>query len=441
MSQTANQSRATNARSREADGRRLDPHLAKELIESLGGNNEGEVSEQASDAARSLVRDAQRERATDIHLDPEQRGLRIRMRIDGAVRGAALLPRPAGDRLINQLKSLAGIDPVAQFDPDDARFALRIDERDVDLRLALVPCLDGHKLTLRVLDPLRIMDDMEGLGMSEKALRSVRQAIASRGGMFVIVGPVGSGKTTTLYCLLHTLRSRMCSVSTLEDPVEYRLDGINQIQINPEQGLTYSTGITALSRHDPDVILVGELRDAATTRAAYGAAALGRSIFTTLHARDTAGAVTTLRHYGLGDRDIATTLSTVVSQRLVRKLCRNCRWQSTPTDEEKRWFEQIHEPCPRSSWQSGDCTRCGRSGYSGQIGVFEVWRLDEDDYQLVFDGGTEREIRENLASREHETMLADALGKAQLGQTSFSEVQRIHSVGPAFGRPSACRGG
>jgi general secretion pathway protein E len=432
MSQAENHPQAADVHSEEASGRQINPQLARSLIESLGVNDEGEISDHASDAAQSLVRDALRERATDIHLDPEQRGLRVRMRIDGAVRDAAVLTHPAGNRLINQLKSLAGIDPVAQFDPDEARFGLQIEDRAVDLRLALVPCLDGPKLTLRILDPRRIMDDVHELGMNERALDRVQQWLTSLGGIFVVVGPVGSGKTTTLYSLLHTLRPESCSVSTLEDPVEYRLDGINQIQIDPEHGLTYLAGIEALSRHDPDVILVGELRDAATTRAAYGAAALGRSILTTLHARDAAGAVTTLRYYELDDRDIATTLSVVVSQRLVRRLCEHCRRQSAATDEEKRWFERSSESCPQSNWRPEGCTHCGHSGYLGQTGVFEVWRLDDDDYQLILGGATERELRRSLASREHETLLTDALSKARTGETSIAEVQRIHSVGPAF---------
>jgi type II secretory ATPase GspE/PulE/Tfp pilus assembly ATPase PilB-like protein len=252
--------------------------------------------------------------------------------------------------------------------------------------------------------------------------------------MFVVAGPVGSGKTTTLYSLLHTLKLQTCSISTLEEPVEYRVDGINQVQIDPERGLTFLNGITALARHDPDVILVGELRDAPTVRAAYGAAALGRTILTTLHARDAVGAVTTLRYYGLNNRDIATTLSVVVSQRLIRKLCTHCRWQSVPTDDEKRWFDLLQLPCPEVSWQPGGCARCGQSGYFGRTGVFEVWTLDDRDYHLVLDGASERELRESLASRNHAPFLFDALNKAQAGTTSLAEVQRLRAAGPAFVR-------
>jgi type II secretory ATPase GspE/PulE/Tfp pilus assembly ATPase PilB-like protein len=258
--------------------------------------------------------------------------------------------------------------------------------------------------------------------------------------MFVAAGPVGSGKTTTLYSLLRELKLQACSVNTLEDPVEYRVDGINQVQIDEEHGLTFAEGIRSLARHDPDVILVGELRDAETALAAYGAAALGRTILTTLHARDAVGAVTSLRYYGLDDRDIATTLSVVVAQRLVRKLCPYCRWESTPTDEEKAWFEFIQFPLPHASWQAGGCDRCGQSGYFGQIGVFEVWRIAEEDYHQLLDGATERELRESLAARRHKPFLSDALHKAQAGVTTFAEVQRLRLTGPALMPDAELRG-
>ena len=247
---------------------------------------------------------------------------------------------------------------------------------------------------------------------------------------------VASGKTTTLYALLHALKSQECSVCTLEDPVEYGVDGVNQIQIDEGHDLTFLEGIKALTRHDPDVILVGELRDSATAEAAYGAAALGRTIFTTVHARDAVGAVSTLRYYGLDDREIATTLSVIVAQRLVRKLCPHCRRESRPSDEQKRWFELIGVPIPESSWEPGECDHCGQSGYFGQTGVFEVWRLEEEDYHLLLGGATEREIRNSLVSRGHKHFLADALEKAQAGVTTLAEVQGLRLAGPALS-PSA----
>jgi len=424
-----------------AEERPIDAHLAGSLIDSLGANEEGEPPDEPFGAAEALVDDAVRERATDVHLDPEARGLRVRMRIDGVMRDAALLAPQQGYRLINQLKSLGGIDPIAQFGADEARFGLEREEGQIDLRLAVVPSLHGQKLTLRVLDPRQVVYGIHELGLNETSLERIQHWLASLGGVFAVAGPVGAGKTTTLYALLHGLKLQACSVSTLEDPVEYSVDGINQVQIDQEHGLTFPEGLRALARHDPDVILVGELRDAATARAAYGAAALGRTILTTLHSRDAAGAVTTLRYYGLNDRDIATTLSVVVAQRLVRTLCPHCRRETAPTDEEKRWFELIEVPLPDSSWEPGRCDRCGQSGFFGQTGVFEVWRLEEEDYHLLLDGATERAIRTSLAARDHKHFLADALDKAQSGVTTLAEVQRLHLAGPALSPSAGTPGG
>ncbi len=412
--------------------RAVHPDLASRLLESLGAGNEHGGPEDTPGAAHAVIRDAVRERATDVHLDPDSRGLNVRMRIDGVMRDAAVLPARQGHRLINQLKSLGGIDPVAQFDADEARFAFQREEGEVDVRLAVIPCLHGQKLTLRVLDPRQLAYGIDELGLCDRNLSRVQHWFTSLGGMFLVAGPVGSGKTTTLYALLHALKLEACSVSTLEDPVEYSVDGINQVQVDEEHDLTFARGIKALARHDSDVILVGELRDPSTAQAAYGAAALGRTILATLHSRDAAGAVTSLRYYGLSDRDIATTLSMVVAQRLVRKLCPHCRRETSPTDAQKRWFDVIQVALPDKSWEPVGCEHCRQSGYFGQTGVFEVWQLDEGDYHRLLNGATERDLRNSLASRSHKHFLADAMEKVEAGVTTLAEVQRLRLAGPAF---------
>ncbi len=412
--------------------RSVHPELASQLLESLGAGKEQEDPPDAPGAAHAILRDAIRERATDVHLDPDSRGLNVRLRIDGAMRDAAVLPPQQGHRLINQLKTLGGIDPVAQFDAGEARFAFQHEAGEVDLRLAFIPCLHGQKLTLRVLDPRQLAYGIDELGLCDRNLRRVQHWFTSLGGMFLVAGPVGSGKTTTLYALLHALKLQTCSVSTLEDPIEYNVDGINQVQVDEEHDLTFARGIRALARHNPDVILVGELRDPSTALAAYGAAALGRTILATLHSRDAAGAVTSLRYYGLSDRDIATTLSMVVAQRLVRKLCAKCRRATSPTDAQKRWFDVIQVALPERSWEPVGCDHCRQSGYFGQTGVFEVWQLDDGDYHRLLDGATERDVRSSLASRSHKHFLADAMEKAEAGVTTLAEVQRLRLAGLAF---------
>jgi len=415
----------------EPTGRPINTELAGRLLDVLESKEDHEVADRPV-AAEALLADALRERASDIHLDPVEDGIGVRMRIDRVMRDAAMLgPRQQG-LLVNQFKMLAGIDPVAQFNADEARFRFEYEGREIDVRLALIPTLEGEKVTLRILDPVRIISRMNELGLDEDDLERIQRWFVGLGGIFIVVGPVGSGKTTTLYSLLHELKLKECSVCTLEDPIEYSVEGVNQVEIDEEHGLTFASGVVSLARHDPDVVLVGELRDAATAEAAYGAAALGRTILTTAHGRDTAGAVTGLRYHGLSDRDIATTLSVVISQRLVRKLCPHCRRQSEPTEEQRKWCEASGLSVPDQVWEAEGCDECRGSGYLGQTGVFEVWRLVEDDYHLLLEGATEREIRDSLASRGQRQLLNDALEKVAQGTTSLAEVQNLHFAGPSF---------
>ena len=407
------------------------PELAEGLLSALPGDNSSESAER-SHLAQALLRDAIVHRATDIHLDCESRGICIRLRIDGILRDAAVLPQFQANRLINQLKSLAKIDPVAIFSAEQARFTIRYDQREVNLRMAVIPALCGDKMTIRILDPERMVYSIGELGLNEDDQTSIERWFASLGGLFLVTGPVGSGKTTTLYSLLHALKLGERSVITFEDPVEYGVDGINQVPIDAGHGLSFCDGLKAAVRHDPDVILVGELRDEATVQAAYAASAIGRTVLGTLHARDTAGTITVLRHFGLEDRSIASNLSVVIAQRLVRRLCPNCRRFSKPTQSERDWFELIGKSVPQNTWEPGQCESCAGSGFHGRTGVFEVWRLDEDDYHFLLGGPSEREIRTHLSGGGLRRFLADALDKADAGVTTISEVQQLHLAGPAM---------
>ena len=419
--------------------RPVHPILADELLKALelnGGPDDKEVSH----LAQALLRDAIGNRATDIHLDCESRGTCLRLRIDGVLHDAAILPPAQAERLVNQLKSLAGVDPVAIFSAVQARLEISYDQRNVSLRMAIIPTLPGEKMTIRILDPERMIYELDDLGLNEDERQRIQSWFTCLGGLFLVTGPVGSGKTTTLYSLLHMLKLGERSVLTLEDPVEYGIDGISQVQIDTRRGLSFCDGLKAAVRHDPDVILVGELRDEATVQAAYAASALGRTVLGTLHARDIAGTVTVLRRFGLDDRSIASNLSVVVAQRLVRRLCPNCRRFTEPTEFERDWFELIGKPVPQKTWEPGQCDACAGSGFHGRVGVFEVWRLDEEDYHFLLEGPSEREIRTHLSKRGQRRFLADALDKAESGVTTISEVQRLHLAGPAMAPDWAASG-
>jgi general secretion pathway protein E len=413
-------------------------HLAQTLIASLKQKPDEQIEGQPSEAAAALISDAIRERATDIHLDPETHGLRVRLRIDGVMRDAAVLTSEQGDRLVNQFKSLAGIDPVAQFSANQSRFSFSIQNRAVDIRLGLIPCLDGEKLTLRILEPVRVQYRLEELGLSPQAHESIKHWFASMGGMFLVAGPVASGKTTTLYSLLQDLKLTDRTVITLEDPVEYSIQGVTQIQVDAEHDLTFPAGLVALARHDPDVVLVGEMRDAESVEAAYGTVSLGRTVLATIHARDAVGTITALRYYGLEDHQIAAALSVVVAQRLVRKLCTHCREPVSLNDKQRQWFELAHRPVPEHCWIPGECEHCSYSGYFGRTGVFEVWRLTHADENFLVESPTEAQLRESLKAGGHRTMLENALQRAQEGTTSLEEVQRLRLPGALAAGDCSC---
>jgi len=379
--------------------------------------------------AEALLHDAYRERASDIHLDPDSSGLRVRFRVDGVVLDAAIIARKEGRRLVNQLKGMAKVDPVAMFVPEEARFDFCIDGRTIDFRVELAPCLNGDKITVRVLEPRRVQQRIHQLGLAKPQLLRIENWLGNVNGMFLVAGPTGSGKTTTLYALLHEFRLLERSVITVEDPVECQINGVTQIQVNESRGLTFSEGIKAMLRLDPDYMLVGEVRDAASARAALDAAVTGRTLMSTLHSRDAVSAVTVLRNFGLTDHEIASVLSMMVTQRLVRKLCPACRCEERPTDLERRWLEAAGVPPLDRVWHSVGCDACRGLGFIGRTGVFEVWPLEEDDHALILEHTGENVLRDHLGSRGHRFLLTDALEKVEAGVTSLSELRTMGGFG------------
>jgi type II secretory ATPase GspE/PulE/Tfp pilus assembly ATPase PilB-like protein len=240
--------------------------------------------------------------------------------------------------------------------------------------------------------------------------------------MFLVTGPTGAGKTTTLYALLHELRMLERSIVTLEDPVEYDIDGITQLQVDEDHGLTFRNGLKAMLRLDPDFLLLGEIRDVESARTAAAAASSGHVLLSTLHSHDPVNAVTTLRHWGLADYEITAALQVVVSQRLVRRLCPACRKQEAPKPRELRWLRGVVEEVPDAIWHAVGCGECRGLGYQGRVGVFEVWRLQDDDLDLIADHATERAVRQHLRKRRHQTLVNDGLEKARSGETTVCEL-------------------
>lgn len=372
--------------------------------------------------AHALLEDAVWERASDVHFDPDDGRTLIRFRVDGVMVPAARLEHEDGDRLVRYFRTAADMEPGAVTLPDDGRMHYELEKKWLDIRVVVAPCLDGAKMVLRILvaDETRLR--FHELGLSEEDHDEISTWLRDINGLFLVCGPTGSGKTSTLYALLLELHRMKRSVITIEDPVEYHLDGAAQIQVNEARGLTYAQGMKAIMRLDPDYIHLGEIRDHESAEAALEAAGAGRVLLSTIHTRDAAGAVTSLRNFHINDHDIATALSFVIAQRLVRRLCRHCAKEGAPTDPERRWLDSLDIPAPKTSWHAKGCSQCGHTGYRGRIGVFETWPMREDTYQLILDHADEAAIRSHLRNSGLHSLHQDGVRKAAAGVTSLSDL-------------------
>ena len=410
------------------------PHLNQELAVRVNGllktttKTASDAPTEAEQLIRYALQDALDRRATDIHFEPFSLGWRVRFRLDGRLHDVAQLTFGQGQRAVRYLKTLAGLDPVTVFLPEDASARVEVLGTKLDLRLAFAPAHDGETLAVRILNPNRIRHRIADLGVSREDITDLERWLSQITGMCLVTGPAGSGKTTTLYALLHELELSDNAIITIEDPIEYAIDGITQIQVNHAHGLTFAEGLKAMLRLDPDFLLVGEMRDAESARTAVEAAASGHVMMSTLHSPDAMGVVSLLRNWGVADHQIATVLEIVISQRLVRRLCTKCRSQGVPTAAEQYWLESLNLPVPEKSWHAKGCEACLQTGYSGCIGVFEIWRKTESDYELLLDHTDEHSLRRHLRERGRKTVLEDGLIKAREGITSLVELKHMGAL-------------
>ncbi|APE31956.1 secretion system protein E [Halomonas aestuarii] len=385
-------------------------------------------------AAHLLIEDAIRARASDIHLDPSRDQWRIRLRIDGRVIDVLDLEVGEGVQLVNQFKVLAGLDPMPSRFATEGSFSWPPGEEGAEetfLRVTAVKCVAGEKLAIRFLAPPRTFQDTLSLGVGEQGARGIRHWMDATGGMLLVAGPTGAGKTTTLYTLLNQLRLSDSHVVTLEDPVEYAIPGINQIQVDAENGLDFATGTRSMLRLDPDYVLIGEIRDPGSAAAAVSVAGSGRSLMGTLHSRDAVGAVSALRQLGLGDAEISATLGLVIAQRLVRRLCEHCREQRPTERQDVEWLEAVGLSAPDEAWMPVGCAHCDGLGYRERTGVFEIWQPTPEDHALLLRHADDAVMRRGLLERGETLMLADGLEKAAAGVTTLREIFRMGAILPS----------
>ncbi len=368
-------------------------------------------------------------RASDIHVEPETDSVLVRYRVDGILEEAFRFPKWIQNPLVARLKVMAKLDITERRLPQDGRIQVRYLEKSVDMRVSSLPAQHGEKITLRILDASQAVKALDRLGFGAPDLKILRDAAKKPQGMILITGPTGSGKTTTLYALLREIFSPKTNIVTIENPIEYQLKGINQVEVNEKQGLTFGGVLRSVLRQDPDVILVGEIRDKETAQIAFQAATTGHLVLSTVHTNDAAGAVTRLVDLGLEPYAIAAALNLVVAQRLVRQLCPTC---SQPAEADPELRRQLHLDDATIKGPVG-CAQCRHTGYRSRIGVYEMLPMSPAVTKLVEAGAGETMVRQQVRSEGHHTLLEDAVDKVRSGLTSLDELQRVVQIADVTG--------
>lgn len=374
----------------------------------------------------ALLQQALQERASDIHIEPATQGLRVRFRIDGMLREKELLPLEMQAAVLSRIKLLSALDIAEKRLPQDGRWRVQKENQDVDVRVSTLPVQGGEKAVLRILPFRGMRQNIETLGFRKDALQRYRLLYQKPQGIILICGPTGSGKTTTLYATLAELNRPESNLVSIEDPVELQLAGMNQVQVNAKAGLTFATALRAILRQDPNIIMVGEIRDAETADAAVRAAMTGHLVFSTLHTNDAAGAVARLLDLGVPPFLVATSLLGVVAQRLVRLVCQECRQSYRPAEHtaEEMLLKDVPEG-KRSFVKGCGCAACGQTGYRGRQAIYEVMPVTSRLRQLIQEKAAAYEIAAAAREEGMHTMSEDGVAKAAAGLTSLSEVVRV----------------
>ncbi|HEY2775315.1 MAG TPA: type II secretion system ATPase GspE [Candidatus Binatia bacterium] len=364
------------------------------------------------------------QRASDIHVEPFENELRVRYRIDGVLHDQDPPPRNLTAAIISRIKLMAKLNIAERRLPQDGRIKLRLVGREIDLRVSSLPTLYGESVVLRILDRSSVVVDLSRLGMPEDILGNFSHMISQPHGLILVTGPTGSGKTTTLYGGLDKINSPELKIITIEDPVEYQLRGVNQIHVRSQIGLTFANGLRSIVRQDPDVIMVGEIRDAETAEIAIQAALTGHLVFSTLHTNDAAGAISRLLDMGVEDYLLASSLIGVLAQRLVRRVCERCRHHVEASPE------FLRELGPRGTkavvvYESAGCSECAGTGYHGRGGIYELLSCDDQIRNLIVSRATADRIKQDAVGRGMRTLRMDGFWKVADGTTTIGEVLRV----------------
>jgi len=375
----------------------------------------------------SLLFQAAKDRASDIHIEPFERDLTVRFRIDGILYDIISPPKRFQPVIISRVKIMAGLNIAEKRLPQDGRIRIRLAGKDIDIRVSIVPTSFGERVVMRLLDKATTVLQLEELGLAGMKLELVHKLIKQSHGILLVTGPTGSGKTTTLYAALSKINTSDKNIITIEDPVEYQLHGIGQIQVNPKIELTFASGLRSILRQDPDVIMVGEIRDLETAEIAIQAALTGHLVFSTLHTNDSFGSITRLLDMGIEPFLVSSSVIAVMAQRLVRRLCASCRAPYQPTREE---LEELgitpQRMLGKSAYKPGEgCAQCKRTGYRGRTGIHELLVVDDEVRTLVMKSADAATIRRAATARGMNTLREDGADKVVEGLTSIEEILRV----------------
>lgn len=375
-------------------------------------------------AVNLVFQEAVKQKASDIHLEPRANGVEIRYRIDGALQHTRTLPKQLQAAVVSRIKIMAEMDIAEKRRPQDGRIKLKVANKNIDLRISTLPVQYGERVVIRVLDKAGQKFALDKLGFSDRELKVFEQIIKRPYGIILVTGPTGSGKTTTLYSALDHIKSVETNIMTCEDPIEYELDGINQSAVNVKAGLTFALQLRAILRQDPDVILVGEIRDAETAEIAFKAAMTGHLVFSTLHCNDAPSAITRLVDMEVEPYLIGSSVIGVLAQRLVRSLCPRCKAAYTPETDELAPLGLQDRAEGVEFWKPVGCSQCNKRGYSGRISVFELMPVNEEMRRLTLQKPTSDQIRDIAIASGMKTMREHAAEKVLAGLTTLDEVRR-----------------
>ena len=376
----------------------------------------------------SVIAQSVDDAASDIHFEPQAKELMVRFRIDGVLHEIMSIPRRMQSGVISRLKIMAELDIAERRVPQDGRIGLMVGGKPIDMRVATLPTVYGEKIVMRLLDKSNVMLNLEDLGFAEKALKRFQKSFMKPYGAILVTGPTGSGKSTTLYAALNILNDPEKNIITVEDPVEYRLTGINQVQVNTRAGMTFAAALRSILRCDPDIVMVGEIRDRETALIAIESALTGHLVLSTLHTNDAPGALSRLTEMGIEPFLTSSAVDAVLAQRLARRLCSQCKEPYTATREMLRKNDFPPEVCDRDDvvlHRAKGCSRCNNTGYKGRLGLYEVMIVSEAIRRLTVERKSADEIGRVAAAEGMKSLREDGIDKVLLGMTSVEEIARV----------------